>query len=482
MSCWLAVHVLDLPVAVFRAPESAPDTPLAVSERHAVIACNPAARTAGIRPGQSPATAQALCAPLRIHPRATEQELALLQALGEGLQRYTPTACPLPPATLLLDIGGSLHLFGELPSLCQELRRTLAQQHLLIRMAAAPTPLAAGLLAQYREEDDLDARQDWQQQLATLPLSCLPLPLSQQERLRHMGFTQLQDVLTLPRAALGRRLGRDLLQLLQRLLGERPHLLPALPAVERFERRWDCPDDLHNTEGLRFPMRRLLHTLSAFLITRQESCQHLVWTLDHDGEPATRLDLYAGRAHTDAATWERLSQLRLERLTLPAAVTALTLAVPERLPLPLGNLSLLPDTQAEETRREQQQALLAQLRTRLGAERCQQWQPCDDHRPEAAQRPGDGPAAPLSAPPDPGSAPLPFWLLPRPQAITQLGNGQLLWQGRLTLLAGPTRLATHWWDAPVERDYYTARHDSGAFYWLYHDRRHGGWFVQGVFG
>lgn len=482
MSCWLAVHVLELPVAVFQAPEAAPDTPLAVSERHAVIACNAAARAAGIRFGQSPATAQALCAPLRIHPRASEQELALLQAVGEGLQRYTPTVCLLPPATLLLDIGGTLHLFGELSALCQELRRSLAQQHLPIRTATAPTPLAAGLLAQYREEDDLDARLDWQAQLATLPLTCLPLTRSQHERLRHMGFSRLQDVLTLPRAALGRRLGRDLLQLLQRLLGERPHLLPALPALERFERHWDCPDGIHSAEGLRFPMRRLLQVLSAFLITRQESCQHLVWTLNHDGEPATRLDLYAGRAHTDAATWERLSQLRLERLSLPAAVTALTLAVPERLPLLPGNLSLLPDTHAEETRREQQQALLAQLRTRLGAERCQQWQPCDDHRPEAAQRPGDELSVPSTVLLTAGSTPLPFWLLPRPQAITQLGNGQLLWQGRLTLMTGPSRLATHWWDTPAERDYYTARHDSGAWYWLYHDHQDGGWYVQGLFG
>lgn len=480
---WLAVHLLDLPVAVFRdAEDPAGAAPLAVSEQHAVIACNSAAQAAGVRIGQSTATARALCASLRLQPRAVEQELALLHALGEGLQRYTPTVCPLPPATLVLEIGGSLHLFGELPTLCQNLRQLLSQQQLSLRTATAPTPLAAALLAQAGEQDDLDARQDWQELLARLPLACLPLSVSQQERLRHMGFSQLRDILRLPRAALGRRLGRDLLLLCQRLLGERPHLLPALPAVEHFERHWDCPDGIPGSEGLRFPMRRLLQTLSTFLITRQESCQHLVWTLSHDGEPATRLDLYAGRPHTDAATWERLSQLRLERLTLPAAVTALTLSVPERLPLPLGNLSLLPELQAAETRQEQQQALLAQLRARLGAERCRQWQPCDDHRPEAAQHPGPTPTATADLPRPTGTAPLPLWLLPRPQAITRLADGQLLWQGRLTLLHGPRRLATQWWDRPVERDYYTARHDSGALYWLYHDREHGDWFVQGVFG
>ena len=55
--------------------------------------------------------------------------------------------------------------------------------------------------------------------------------------------------------------------------------------------------------------------------------------------------------------------------------------------------------------------------------------------------------------------------------------------GRLTLLKGPERIESGWWDGnDVMRDYYVARNPSGATFWIYRERsKRADWFLHGVF-
>jgi protein ImuB len=54
----------------------------------------------------------------------------------------------------------------------------------------------------------------------------------------------------------------------------------------------------------------------------------------------------------------------------------------------------------------------------------------------------------------------------------------------LTLLHGPERIESGWWDAAdVQRDYYVARDGQGACWWIF--RAPGArpaWFLHGCFG
>jgi len=53
----------------------------------------------------------------------------------------------------------------------------------------------------------------------------------------------------------------------------------------------------------------------------------------------------------------------------------------------------------------------------------------------------------------------------------------------LTLLDGPERVETGWWDDfDVKRDYFVARDASGAKLWLFRERSgRKGWFLHGIF-
>jgi protein ImuB len=129
----------------------------------------------------------------------------------------------------------------------------------------------------------------------------------------------------------------------------------------------------------------------------------------------------------------------------------------------------------------------------------------DEHRPERQQRSvwpslalEGARAAPLLPGPaaadgEPaagrGGAARPLGLLAEPQPLEALRDeaGQvrrLLHAGRdLTLVSGPERLETGWWDGgDVARDYYVASSSDGGRWWIFREcaaaRR---WFVHGCF-
>ena len=57
------------------------------------------------------------------------------------------------------------------------------------------------------------------------------------------------------------------------------------------------------------------------------------------------------------------------------------------------------------------------------------------------------------------------------------------YEGRLTLLAGPERIESGWWDGhDVARDYFVACNPTEALVWIYRERNAGGgWFLHGFF-
>ena len=102
--------------------------------------------------------------------------------------------------------------------------------------------------------------------------------------------------------------------------------------------------------------------------------------------------------------------------------------------------------------------------------------PVAEHRPERAFRiaePGLAGGLPVPAPILRPSRPL--WMLAEPQPL----DG---WDG--TIVTGPERIETGWWDGhDVRRDYYVALSRAGVRLWIFRERPPGqNWFLHGVFG
>ena len=123
---WLCLRCTDLSLATVNTAD--PDLPQVVAEGQRVYCHDQAAAERGVAAGMTLATARALCPELVVRPRAPAREQAILEALAHACHHLTPKVTLCPPAGLLLEIGGSLKLFGGLAALLAAVRDTLRLQ------------------------------------------------------------------------------------------------------------------------------------------------------------------------------------------------------------------------------------------------------------------------------------------------------------------------------------------------------------------
>ncbi len=81
----------------------------------------------------------------------------------------------------------------------------------------------------------------------------------------------------------------------------------------------------------------------------------------------------------------------------------------------------------------------------------------------------------------------PLWILPDPEPLVAV-RGIPSHRGPLTLLDGPERLETGWWDEDgIARDYYLATNPRGIYLWVFRNRQYSvreeaAWYLHGIFG
>ncbi len=474
---WLALHLPLLCLEIHDRGQAGDHVPLGMLDEQRLIAVNPAARDAGVRAGMRPAEAASLCAGLKLIPRDPRAELDALKRLGDWGLQYSARVSLQPPDGLLLEIGGSLRLFGGLEGLLGCIGKSLSDLGYRIRRGIAPTPTAAWLLAQAGSQEPIRDPAQLRRHLAALPAVLLAAERQQREALYGLGLRTVGDCLALPRADLGRRVGGELLHLLERALGERPDPRRGHRPATEFHAELPLPAEARNVEAILFSLRRLLRELCGLLRSRVCGVQELTLRLDHERQPATDIPLTLQGPCRDPEQLLTVARERLARQPLAAAVTAVSLHARYLLPLPANPMELL-DTATQ--RDAQQWRLLAErLDARLGENRVLGLSTRAEHRPERAwqaQRPGTAVAG--QAHPH-----RPLWLLPQPRPL-ELHRGHPCWNGPLALEASPERIETGWWDGDdISRDYHLARAPDGALLWIYRDRRppHG-WFLHGLFG
>ncbi|HYC45938.1 MAG TPA: DNA polymerase Y family protein [Burkholderiales bacterium] len=473
---WLALRFASLPLEVFtRAARGS--TPLAVSDAHAgIIACNPAARAIGVGPGMPLAAAFALAGELNVVPRDSAAEEAALKRIAAWAIQFTPAVSIAGPCEVLLEIAGSLGIFGGLNALWNEIERGLRGLGFTASMACAPTPLAAqwfaraGLAVRLRHADALRSS------LPDLPLAVMQPEPEALALLKNIGARTVSDCLALPRDGLARRLGPHLIDDLDRALGTSPDPRGFFTPPTTFTAAQPLPAPAQEAEMLLFAARRLLIELCGFLAATANGVQRLTFTFNHHAHAPTHIALSLVAATRDADHLTNVLREKLERTTLPCPATALALQSELTLPLASRNLTFLPEAREQEEAAAQ---LIERLRARLGDDAVAGLQRCADHRPERAWakcEPGAGDRVTACI------AGRPLWLLPQPRALTEIGEAPC-YDGRLTLLAGPERIESGWWDGDdVMRDYFVAASPAEALLWIYRERSAGaGWFLHGFF-
>ncbi|HEX7349208.1 MAG TPA: DNA polymerase Y family protein [Rhodanobacteraceae bacterium] len=416
-----------------------------------LVAINAQARDAGLHAGQRLAEAEAICRNLATaehDPRRLASDLDLIAAWA---YRFSSAVAQVPPHAIVLEVGKSLHLFGPWPQLARRLHEELAALGFQHRIALAPNPCAAKVLAGMRDGARVFASAELPRALAHIPVARAGLPDGAAAALAGMGIRTLGQLLALPRAGLQRRFGLELVTSLERLLGERPHAFAPYQPPDHFAGRIEWAFEVSRHTMLLFPLKRLVGDLAAFVATRDGGVQQFMLRLEHEHAAPTDITVGLLSPERDAAALFDVAKLRLERVTLDRPVTALGV-IAEALPpfVPAGH-DLFDARPANALPWEQ---LRERLRARLGETAVHGVAVDPDPRPERASVNNDSADAdPVALPPRP------TWLLARP--IPLRGPAP-------RILAGPERLETGWWDGDdIRRDYYVLELANGQRAWAF---------------
>ena len=472
---WLALYLARLPLEAASAPAGHPATVIFEQhgQTHRVTVANDAASRVGIKPPMALAAARALAPHLRALPRDQASEQQALEKWAAEAMRWTPRVSVVEDG-LLMEITGSLRLYGGLRQLISLVRDWIEAETACFQIALTPTPASAILCARAGQELCITDRRQLASRLHDLSTEWLDLNHRQRALLKRLGICKIGDLLRLPRHDLARRTGQEFVNQLDRLTGQQADPRPTYTPPLMFSQSFDFVGEIAEIEQLLPVVELLLEDLTSQLRNSGTALGRLDWVLKNIRHESIEVPVYLTRPHRNLRLFLKLSRLAFESVRLMSPVTELTLrAQPLVLPLEQSD-ALLPRIN---TQPDDPAALLDSLRNRLGHTVVQGIQPQSDHRPEkswAYCNPGE--QRPCSCLP-----PRPLWLLPRPTPI-ESNQGRLSLRGRsLHLEKQVERINSGWWDdSPVRRDYYRASNGELQA-WIFRDLETGDWFLHGIF-
>ncbi len=415
----------------------------------------------------------------------------------------------------MLDVGGSLCLFGGLTSLLgliqSELQQTESAQpdqeqtvpalqftrHLV---AAAPYARLAWWLASWAQHTDtaplcVATVQNAQDTLPTIPLCAIDAAQTHLHTLHRCGLHTLGQLMELPRPGIARRFGQALLDAVDQASGVMPCVLTWIVPPLHFRQQADVPFHTHASEALLRVMSIQLEQLSNWLAERLLATHTVRFTFAHDHTPPTVWVVRSANPYHSAAPWMVLLREQFVRQPLTDEIISIELQVTDCVNQSLTSDSLLIDARTPAQDAAQLHELFERLQARLGAHHVQGFIEHPDARPEYTQSVIT--ASPLTHRPLLPRTRLsrralkPLWLLEQPERL-QVRHTHPHRSGPLALLAGPERIEFGWWNNhPVRRDYYIAQDSDASQLWIYQelDTKHdpqgrrltGHWFVHGLF-
>ena len=481
-------------------------------------AVNDAAVALGLRAGMPLADARAMHPAIAVAEADERADVALLEAVADWCDRYTPLVGLDAPDGLLLDVTGCAHLFGGETALVRDLVRRLEQRGLQARAAVAGTVGCAWAVARYSDslpspERGRSMREahrvgvasgEERNAIAPLPLAALRLDTDTITALAQVGLKHIADVLDRPRAPLAARFGASFVRRIDQALGREdepitPRLpVPAALAEQRF------PEPIAHQRDVLGTIERLAARLAHVLEQRGEGARLLQVALFRADGKVFRIEAGTGAPLREP---RRIARLFADRLDVIGDevdpgfgfdIVRLCALVTERSDPQQTGLAA-PDHDAELAH------LIDRLGARFGLRRVTRQMPQDTHIPEFAVtavaasassvlrgraeiREYDSPAP---------TRPIRLFARPEPvDATAELPDGppaQFTWRRvrHIVIRAeGPERIAMEWWrdeqGRALMRDYFRVESRDGVRVWLFHEwpadpQFSPRWCVHGVF-
>ncbi|MEP2103925.1 MAG: DNA polymerase Y family protein [Parasphingorhabdus sp.] len=446
------------------------------------------------------ADARARVPELLIFDHDGDADTHLLARLAEACERYTPMVAVHLPQSLVLDISGCAHLFGDEQILVRDVEDRFDGARLSLQWALAGTVDAALALARFGLKEGAEAQ---------LPVAALDMNDRTHRSLERAGLYHIGDLTDRPRAPLAARFGSELVLKLERLLGQedRPVNPKRKTSAIITERRFAEP--MGHIDSALLCLHELFIEAAQLLEERKQGARNIRMQLFRCDGHVANLAIETGAPTRDDKLFRRLLNERIDKLNDPLDpgfgydLVRLSIARAESLNAVQTDIHGARDAASDEA------ALLSQLSIRLGRQDVQRFEPANSYIPEHGLRARaaldytqsfiwDQPE--LAAPPT-----RPLFLFDPPQHIkvmAEVPDGpprRFIWKRithDVTRAEGPERIASTWWrkrqghlpgKAGLTRDYYRVEDSEGRRYWLFRYGLYGtekaqpDWYIHGSF-
>lgn len=469
MTLWLYLHFPTLQLdSLFSDMQQAP---ICILDKQRIVQINGVAEEKGIKLGMGLGSAASLCADLQVHPYNQQVEEKKLTEIAHWLYMVTSDISLFPPSGILLKVSNMLTLYDGLASYWRVVFEHLSALNIQFRFSTGSSPLSAKLLAQQKVNCVSDDPIWLEKTLEQQPLHSAELPDKTIEQLNRVGIRYLHDLLTLELADIARRFDIELVNYIGRLTGQLKHPVNSYHPTETFKRHLELLFEIDNVQWLIKPLFTLLTQLEAFLLLRDKVAYQITLLLHQRDEREQSVTFSSAQGDYLANKWQQLSKLALESCTLNAPITAITLHATQTNQRQPDSLDLFDGQQGQTSPLE----LITILQAKLGKEQVAGITKTRDPRPELATQ-LSAPFAPqkdksTSEEPEKTKSARPSILFPSPVPLVE----------KVTILQGPERLTTGWWDAEtIMRDYFVAKSNQGRWLWIFRDQQKQ-WFIHGLF-
>jgi protein ImuB len=176
------------------------------------------AKTCGLKRGQGLAEARAMFPDIDVFDEDETADLALLEAIADWCDRYTPFVALDGKDGLFLDITGCAHLFGGEERMLRDVLARLGQMGFDARGAISSSPGLSWAVSRFGRSSVV-AREEMTSVLGMLPVQALRIEEATIASLCKLGLKRVSDLIAMPRAPLARRFGTQLLLRIDQALG-----------------------------------------------------------------------------------------------------------------------------------------------------------------------------------------------------------------------------------------------------------------------
>jgi protein ImuB len=468
-----------------------------------ITATNAVVESRGISVGMAVADARALVPEIEVRDDKPDLISKLLRRLAEWCIRFTPIVAIDLPDGLLLDVTGCSHLWGGDEAYLNDIIKKLSARGYDVRACIADTAGLAWGMVRYGGGRDIApgtshlahfivTRENHFEALMSLPPEGLRLEMETSQRLHKLGLHQASQFIRMPRNALRKRFGPDILLQIDKATGQEIEPVVPVTPIEPYTERLPCMEPIVTAPGIEIALKELLNTLCLRLQQEQKGLRQAVFKGYRVDGKTVQISIGTNRPTHHVKHLFKLFELKLPTLEPALGIELFVLEAPkvddhfskqEKMWEGVGGLG---DERLSE--------LIDRLASKVGIDSIHRYLPDEHYWPERSIRMTSSlvekPATDWRSD---KLRPLHMLVKPEPIDVTApipdyppmlfRHKGQL---HQVVKADGPERIEQEWWlQQGQHRDYYRVEDEKGNRYWLfrlghYHDKTYQ-WFLHGYF-